>query len=352
MAPCFKPNPAYKTTCDLETMNTSNHCSGMNRRGLLLAMTLTVASPLAMAATPAGAPWVPSGPIKLVVPYAPGGGTDVLARLVAEQIGSSLGQPLFVENKPGVNGILGANFVYAAPADGLTLLFAAADFISVSPHIFKKVVKFDPNRFTPISLVAKMGFVLASKEGNPQKSVAEVVSLARAREITYGHWGPGSMAQMGMELLRSKVDGTKALPVPYGGAAPVLGAVMAGDVEFGFIPTPLAMASRTKLKLYALGSAERFPALGDVPTLKELGYAVDADTWFGVLAPPNTSQAVIDALQARVDKVVQDPSVRKRMAEIGYVPSTINPKAFGAFMQAESARWGEVVKAANIKIDE
>lgn len=172
------------------------------------------------------------------------------------------------------------------------------------------------------------------------------------QESDYGHWGPGSMAQMGMELLRTKVDGTKALPVPYGGAAPVLTAVMAGDVDYGFVPTPLALASRAKLKLLALGSAERFAGISDVPTLKELGYAVDADTCFGVLAPPNTPADVVELLQAQVHKVVLDPTVRARMAEIGYTPSNIKPRDFGAFVQAENARWGVVVKAANISVDE
>jgi len=334
---------------DLADTQTAPARNGHARRRLLAAITLACAAPLAMAAPPA---WTPTGPVRLVVPYAPGGGTDVLARIVATQIGNTLGQPLIVENRPGVNGILGANYVYAAPPNGTTLLFAAADFISVSPHIYKKAVKYDPNGFKPIALVGKMGFVLAAKESSDTKSVADFISRARAKEVTYGHWGPGSMAQMGMELLRTKVDGTKALPVPYGGAAPVMAAVMAGDVDYGFVPTPLAVASRTKLKLFALGSPERFPTIGDVPTLKELGYAVDADTWFGVLAPPNTPADVVEALQAQVNKVVQDPAVRARMAEIGYTPSTIEPREFGAFVQAENARWGTVVKAANIRVDE
>jgi tripartite-type tricarboxylate transporter receptor subunit TctC len=326
-----------------------HHLHMATRRRLLTAATLAFALPAVVAAPPT---WTPPGPVRLVVPYAPGGGTDVLARIVASQIGSALGQPLIVENRPGVNGVLGANHVYAAPPNGTTLLFAAADFISVSPHIYKKAVKYNPNGFKPIALVGKMGFVLSAKEGSHTKNVGDFISRARAKEVTYGHWGPGSMAQMGMELLRTKVEGTKALPVPYGGAAPVLAAVMAGDVDYGFVPTPLAVASRTKLKLLALGSTERFAGIGDVPTLKELGYAVDADTWFGVLAPPNTPADVVDLLQAQVHKVVLDPAVRARMAEIGYTPSNIEPRDFGAFVQAENARWGTVVKAANISVDE
>lgn len=327
----------------------AHQLTGRIRLRPLAVLALACFASLSFAATPT---WTPPGTVKLIVPYAPGGGTDVLARIVATQIGNSLGQPIIVENRPGVNGILGANYVYGATGNGTTLLFAAADFISVAPHIYKKVVKYDPNGFKPIALVAKMGFVLSSKENSDTKNVADFISRAQAKEVTYGHWGPGSMAQMGMELLRTKVSGTKALPVPYGGAAPVMAAVMAGDVEYGFIPTPLAVASGTKLKLFAIGSPERFATISEVPTLKELGYAVDADTWFGVLAPPDTPQAIIEVLQAQVNKVVKDPATRARMANIGYTPSTIEPREFAAFVQAENIRWGAVVKAANIKVDE
>ncbi|MBO9676647.1 MAG: tripartite tricarboxylate transporter substrate binding protein [Acidovorax sp.] len=300
----------------------------------------------------AQAKWEPASPIRLVVPYAAGGGTDVLARLISAQVASALGQPLVIDNKPGVNGILGTNLVYAAPADGMTLLFAAADFISVAPHVFKKVVKFEPTRFTPVAPIAKMGFVLASRADNDAKDLAEVIERAKAKEVTYAHWGPGSTSQMAMELLKSKVPSMKLLPVPYGGAAPVMNAVMAGDVQYGFIPTPLAIASQSKLRLYAIASPTRFAGIKDVPTLAEKGYGVDADTWFGVLAPPQTPQNVIDALQAQVVKASQDPHVRTRMAEMGYTATSVAPRDFGGFIQSEYDRWGAVVRAANIRVED
>ncbi|MGT2493599.1 tripartite tricarboxylate transporter substrate binding protein [Cupriavidus basilensis] len=182
----------------------------------------------------------------------------MLARLVVAGLANSLGQPVIVENRPGANGVIGANVVYAALPDGCTLLFAAADFISVAPHIHKKVVQFQPNGFRPIAPVAKMGFVLAGRPDADTKTVQDIVAKAKTNALTYGHWGPGSMAQMGMELLKSKAHIDNMLEVPFGGAAPAMTAVMGGQVDYAFIPTPLAVANRTKLRLYALRLAGAF----------------------------------------------------------------------------------------------
>ncbi|MGH8784819.1 MAG: Bug family tripartite tricarboxylate transporter substrate binding protein [Cupriavidus necator] len=306
------------------------------------------------AANPANAQpgWTPTKPIRLVVPYAPGGGTDVLARLVVAGIGNGLGQPIVVENRSGANGVIGANVAYASPPDGYTLLFAAADFISVAPYIHKKVVQFQPNGFRPVAPVAKMGFVLASRPDAETRTVQDIVAKAKTGSLSYGHWGPGSMAQMGMELLKTKAHINNMLEVPFGGAAPVMTAVMGGQVDYAFIPTPLAVANKTKLRLYALGSPERFPSIKEIPTLTESGYAIDADTWFGVLAPPNTPQVVVDAIQAQVTRATSQPEFRARLADMGYTPITIDPKKFGEFVQAENQRWGAAVKAARIRIEE
>lgn len=331
-------------------MTTFHRPGGITRRSLLATAGASVLG--AHTLSFAQQRWTPPSPIKLIVPYAPGGGTDVLARIIAMQIGSALGQPIIVENRPGANGILGANLVHGAAPDGQTLLFAAADFISVAPHVYRKVVKYEPTDFSPIALIAKMGFVLASRQDNDAKELADVIIQARAKEITYAHWGPGSTSQMAMELLRSRAPGMKALPVPYPGAAPVMNAVMAGNVQYGFIPTPLAIASQSKLKLYAIASPQRFPAIKDIPTLTEKGYAVDADTWFGVLAPPKMPQGIVDTIRAEVVKASHDPQVRARMAEMGYTGTNLEPQNFGGFIKSEYERWGSVVRDANIRVDD
>ena len=288
----------------------------------------------------------------MLVPYAPGGGTDVLARIVAQRLGDSLGKSVVVENRPGANGIVGANAAYAAAPDGTTLLFAAADFISVAPHIYRKEVRFQPNGFRVVVPVAKMGFVLSGRADNEMKNLADLISRAKTKGYTYGHWGPGSMAQMGMELLKSQAGIPSMLQVPYGGAGPLLGALLGGQVELAFIPTPLAVANRSKLTFYALGSPHRFPSIKEVPTLTESGYQIDADTWFGVLAPPNTPQGIVDAIHAQVTQVTNDAAVKARFAELGYSPFYAAPREFASFVEAENARWGEIVKASNIKVDE
>lgn len=331
-------------------MNSDFQTHGPTRRAALAVLGAAAAGVAGLAQ--AQQKWTPSSAIRLVVPYAAGGGTDVLARLIAASIGGGLGQAIVIDNKPGVNGILGANFVYGAQPDGQTLLFAAADFISVAPHIYKKAVKFEATGYQPVALIAKMGFVLASRADNDAKDLADVIARAKAKEVTYAHWGPGSTSQMAMELLRSHVPSMKVLPVPYAGAAPVLNAVMAGDVQYGFIPTPLAIASQSKLKLYAIASRERFAGIKDVPTLAENGYPVDADTWFGVLAPPNTPRHVVETVQAQVVKASEDPQVRARMAEMGYTATKVAPRDFAAFVKSEYDRWGGVVRAANIRVED
>jgi len=310
-----------------------------------------------LAAAPAAAQedgWKPEKPIRLIVPYAPGGGTDVLARLVFSKVGDSLGQPVVVENRPGANGIIGTNLAYESKPDGMTLLFAAADFISVAPHIYKKVVKFDPDGFAAVAPAAKMGFVLSRQKKGDFKDLSDIVAKSKAGHYTYGHWGPGSMAQMGMELLKAKagIGNDSMQEIPYTGAAPVMNAVMGGQVDFGFVPTPLAMASGSRLDLFALGSPARFPGLPNVPTLKEEGYDIDADTWFGVLAPPGTPQAAVEAIRRQVARVIADPAVQRSLTEMGYVPATFPPEEFAAFIKAENARWGEVVRNAGIKVEE
>jgi len=296
--------------------------------------------------------WTAPRPVKLLVPYAPGGGTDVLARIVVQRLGDGLGKSVVVENRPGANGIVGANAAYAAAPDGTTLLFAAADFISVAPHIYRKEVRFQPNGFRVVVPVAKMGFVLSGRADNEMKNLADLISRAKTKDYTYGHWGPGSMAQMGMELLKSQAGIPSMLQVPYGGAGPLLGALLGGQVELAFIPTPLAVANRSKLTFYALGSPQRFPSIKEVPTLTESGYQIDADTWFGVLAPPNTPQGIVDAIHAQVTQVTNDAAVKARFAELGYSPFYAAPREFASFVEAENARWGVIVKASNIKVDE
>ncbi len=214
--------------------------------------------------------WVATRPINVVVPYSAGGGADILARYVASVVGDAMGKQMVVENKAGANGLVGANYAYAARGDGATLLLGAADNISIAPHIYKTAVKFDPVKFKPVAACAQMIFVLCSRKDNKANTYAEAIADLKSRECSYGHWGPGSLPQVGMEVLRMQANIPALLAVPYGGAAPVFAALMAGHIDYAFLPVPMIQGAREQLKLYASGSRERFGPIQDVPTLLSL----------------------------------------------------------------------------------
>jgi len=294
--------------------------------------------------------WTPGKSVRLIVPYPAGGGTDIAARLIAVGMGTSLGQPVVVENKPGANGVIAADYVYGSPPDALTLLFGSSDVISISPFTYPKI-QFQPDGFRPVAPIAKIGVVLAGRADIDAKTLPELVAKAKAREYSYAHWGAGSNGRIGIEIFQTQSGVQKLLGVPYQGTAPALVALLAGQVDLMLVPTPLVIANRSKLVIYGVASPQRYPGLADVPTLAELGYPVDADTWFGVLAPPGTPQPALDAIQVQMTKVVMDPAAQNRMKDLGLAPDLSNPKNFGAFVLSENARWGAVIKAAGIKIE-
>ncbi|WP_201524874.1 Bug family tripartite tricarboxylate transporter substrate binding protein, partial [Bordetella pseudohinzii] len=246
--------------------------------------------------------WQPAGPVRLIVPYPPGGGTDVAARLMSTAVGDTLGQPLVVENRPGANGVIGANLSFAAKPDGLTLFFATSDVVSTMPHVQPDVIRFKPEEFRSVAPVGRGGYVLVSPLAKAKGSFQEVLADLRSgnTQLNYGHWGPGSMSQMAMEQFKLAAGVPALQAIPYKGSADVMNAVVAGQVDYAFIPPSLADASRSRLKMYAVSSVERVPLLPDLPTLRELGFDVNAETLYGVLAPPGTPQPAIDFLYDKI----------------------------------------------------
>ncbi len=297
------------------------------------------------------AQWAPSKPVNVAVPYNAGGGADILARFAAAQVGDALGRQMVVENRPGANGLIAANYIYAAPGDGSALLFGAADNISIAPHIYKSAARFEPNAFKPVAGVANMVFVLCSRKANKAKTYAEALADLKSRECTYGHWGPGSLPQVGMEMLRIQEKIPKLVAVPYGGAAPVSTALMAGEIDYAFLPIPMLQGSRNVFTLYASGATKRWPIIGEVPTFQEMGIPMNIETWFGYLAPPSTPDEIVDGLGERIVKAIQTPQVKARMEEIGYAPSSMTPKEFRAFIPSENKRWGTFLAENNIKAE-
>jgi len=293
--------------------------------------------------------------VRVIVPYAPGGSTDVLARLIFTQLGSRLGTPIVIENRPGAHGLIGAKYAYDAKPDGQTLLLGAADNISVAPHIFKNIAKFDPDRYTPIASITKIGFVLSGRAENPIRTLEDLISRAKNvsaadKPYSYGHWGIGSMAHMGMEMLKSESGITQGLiDIPFQGGGPVLTALLGGHVDYALLPTPLAVAQQTKLTLYGFSSTERFSGLKDVPTLKEQGVNVEAETWYGLLAPPGTPDAAVADIRTGLLALLKEPEVRHKMAEMGFAPLEMSQEEFAKYFRGQNARWGRIVKASGIK---
>lgn len=314
-------------------------------RSLLLAAVCVCAS---VASAQSG--WSPNRPVRLVVPYPAGGGTDIAARLVAGGVGNALGQPVVVENKAGANGVIAADYVFAANPDATTLLFGSGDVISISPHTYPKI-QFKPSGFVPVAPIAKIGVVLAGRADIDAKTLPDLIARAKGREYSYAHWGAGSNGRIGIEIFQSQSGIKPMLGVPYTGTAPALAALLAGQVDLMLIPTPLVIASRSKLTVYGIASPERYPGLPDVPTLAELGYPVDANIWFGVLAPPGTPKDAVEAIQAQLTKVVHDPATQAKMKDMGLAPDTSPARQFGDFVNTENQRWGTVIKNAGIKIE-
>ncbi|WP_420995722.1 Bug family tripartite tricarboxylate transporter substrate binding protein [Cupriavidus sp. 30B13] len=297
------------------------------------------------------AQWTAKRPISIVVPYNAGGGADILARFVAAQIGDTLGKQMVVENRPGANGLIAANYVYGMQGDGSTLLFGAADNISIAPQIYKSAARFDPQAFKPVAAVANMVFVLCSRKANKAGSYAEALADLKSRECTYGHWGPGSLPQVGMEMLRKQEKVPKLVAVPYGGAAPVMAALMAGEVDYAFLPIPMLQGSLNVFKLYASGATKRWPVIGDVPTFHEMGIPMNIETWFGYLAPPNTPDEIVDGLGSGIARIIQNADARSRIEEIGYAPSSVTPRQFRSFIQSENKRWRSFLTEHDIKAE-
>lgn len=313
----------------------------------LLGLACAAATPVAQAQA-----WQPPAAIKVVVPYPPGGGTDVVARLMSATVGHAFGQPMVIDNRPGANGVIGANIAYGASADGLTLLFGVSDIISTTPHVNPKAVTFNADRFSAVAPVATGGYVLVARKANANADLAALVAAARPKDspYTYAHWGPGSMSQMAMEMLKLKA-GMTVLPVPYPGSAAVLQAVLSGQVDYAFVPPGLAQANAEALRMYAVSSEARIPLVKDVPTLAEKGFGIKAETWYGVVAPPATPQNVVAALNAGINKAITTPAFAARLVELGYTPMNASPDQFGAYIRTENRQWGELVKAANLKVD-
>ena len=295
----------------------------------------------------------PERPITIVVPYAPGGAADAVARVVATRLGAKLGGSVIVDNKAGASGTIGASFVAKALADGYTMLYDATPH-SINPHLFPKM-PYAANALQPLSLVLLAPNVLIVKSDAPYKNVGELIAKAKAQpgKINFASGGSGTVQRLAAELFRQQL-GLDMVHVPYKSGGPAITDVIAGQVDFmfGTVAATYPHVSGGKLRALAVSAPERSKRLPDVPTVAEAaipGY--EAYEWNGVFLPAGVPAPIATKLQQALQEVLKEDEVKQRLADMGAQPVGSTPADFAAFLKKEDAKWGEVVKKGNIKLD-
>jgi tripartite-type tricarboxylate transporter receptor subunit TctC len=297
----------------------------------------------------------PQRPIRIVVPYAPGGSTDVIARLVAKELTDELGQPFYIENKPGAGGVIAHTMISNAPLDGSTLLFSAAGPLTMTPHAYASLPYRPIDDFAPVKLVATAPLLLLINPRVRASSVGDLLALARERPgtLTYGSFGYGSAAHLAGEMfkLREHLD---IVHVPFKGSAPALAGLLGGEIDmmFDVLVTALPQVQAGTLRALAIASETRSELAPDIPTFAEAGMAnFEASTWFGLLARAGTAPAIVARLSAALDKSLAKPEFRSVLTSQGAVVAGGAPDQFAALIRAEFDKWGAVVKDAGIKAE-
>lgn len=297
----------------------------------------------------------PSKPIRVLVPFPPGGGTDLIARETTQKVAAATGWTFVIDNKPGAGGNLGVDAAAKSPADGYTLVLGQTSNLAINPTLYAKL-PYDPQKdLVPIVLVANAPLVMVTGVGTPYKTLADAVNAAKSKPggINFASPGNGTVAHLTSELFQ-KAAGIKTQHVPYKGAAQALTDVISGTVELymSSVPTLIGQIKQGKLRALAVTSAKRVDDLPTVPTINESGYkGFDAGTWFGLLAPAGTPKDVVARLNAEFNKALQNPELRKKLGDEGADAAGGTPEQFAALIRDEIPRWGKVVKDSGAKID-
>ncbi len=322
----------------------------MNKFGLIAA---------ALLLAPAGISGVnaqtyPDRPIRMIVPFAPGGGTDIVSRLVAQRLADSIKQSVVVDNRAGGAGNIGTELVARANPDGYTLLVGSATILAVNPVIFK--VTYNPSRdFAPITRLGSQPHLMVVHPSLPANSVREFVTLAKEKslKLNYGSSGTGGPAHLGGELFKI-VAGIDMLHIPYKGTGPAVIDLVGGQLQVGLLSLASSMphVKTGRLRALAVTSPKRAVVAPELPTIAESGYpGFEVRSWYGLLAPVGTPKAIIDKLSAQIASVLRQPEVIARLASDGAEPGGDTPAEFAAYIKSEAERWGKVVKTAGIRAD-
>jgi tripartite-type tricarboxylate transporter receptor subunit TctC len=301
-----------------------------------------------------GAGPYPGKPIRFILPFPPGGGTDILGRLLAERLATGLGQPVVVENRGGAGGNVGAEAAARSAPDGYTIVLVAPS-LAISPSLYKKLA-YDPVKdFAPVSLVATVPNVMVTNPSVQAKTLSEFIALAKQRPgaMNFGSGGNGTSNHLAGELFNI-VAGVRLVHVPYKGVNLAMQDVMSGEVQLVVIGIPAAAPhiKAGRLRALAVIDSKRAAALPDVPTVAEAGLPdFDVTTWYGVLAPAGTPQPIIARLNAEIVKVMHSPEMGERLAAMATEPVTSTPEGFADLIRREIVKWGKVVRAAGLKAD-
>jgi tripartite-type tricarboxylate transporter receptor subunit TctC len=294
----------------------------------------------------------PAKVVTMVVPAAPGGTTDISARMVADPLSKSFGQQVIVDNKPGANGSIATSFVARAKPDGHILLMQYSGYHVITPHLIKQ--GWDPIKdFAPVANVLSAPQVIVARAGLPVKTFSELVSYAKANPMSYASSGNGSLQHVTGVMLE-QLAGIKLVHVPYKGTGQALTDLLGGNVDLTFTTAPPLSAHIKSGKLIPLAvtSKSRLPSLPDVPTAAEVGFPkLNVDSWFAVYAPAGTPRPIIDKLTAEIAKIMQTEAFKRKAEEQGAEANYMTPDQLGEFTRAELVRWGDVVQAANIKAE-
>src|SRR3954465_2677510 len=296
----------------------------------------------------------PSRPVRFILPFPPGGGTDILGRVIAERLSANLGQPVVTENRGGAGGNVGAEAAAHSAPDGYTIVLVAPS-IAISPSLYSKL-NYDPVKdFAPVAMVASVPNVMITHPAVPAQNLREFIALAKAKPggMNFGSGGSGTSNHLAGELLNLVAD-IKLVHVPYKGVNLAMNGVLAGEVQLVFIgvPVPAPHIKAGRLRALAVLAKERSPILPDVPTAAEAGLPdFDVTTWYGILAPAGTPRPIVTRLNSELVKIMRNPEMKERLATLGTDPLTSTPEEFGVYIKREIAKWGDVIHKAGLKAE-
>ena len=318
-------------------------------------ITLAAVMMVSLAASmPAVGQEYPAKPIRIITPFPPGGGVDILARIVAEKLQAKWGQPVVVENRAGGGGNVGTEYAWRAAPDGYSLLVTAQAPLVINKSLYAKL-NFDPDTFTPVAVIATAHSVLIVHPKVPADNVQQLIAHARANpdRLNYSSPGVGNPGHLTAELFKS-MAGLKIVHVPYNGTGPALAGLVGGQVDmlWGQLSSALPYIRAGKLKLLAVASEKRNPMLPNTAVVAETLPGFLSATWWGMVAPPATNQAIAEKVAAAIAEMPKQPDFAKRIADMGFEPGTGTPAEMAVFMRQERERWGGVVKAVGARADD